>query len=464
MSAKRTAWNEFSSSMASAVICLATGRKFNLSKYISDSLVRNVDSPSKFLMYLRFLQLMINAQVGDVSSHTAKYTSPALTQKVFANMMRVGKRFSGVDTPLFDGMLVPQQGQDVEDAAESEDDHNEKVANLEQDKIAQAIKITKLKQRVRRLEKKRKLKSSGLKRLRKVGIAQIVESLADTVMDDQEDASKQEEIAELDADKDVTLVDAEEYMTADVQGRLAESQAKVYRLDLEHAKKVLSMQDTDEAEPAEVEEVIEVVTAAKLMTEVVTTAATTITVAHVPKASTPRRKKGVVIHDPEETATPSVILHSKVKSKDKGKGILIEETKPLKRQAQIEQDKAFSRQLEAELNANINWRDVVDQVKRKEKQDNTVMRYQDLKRIPVSEAQARKNMMVYLKNMDGFKMDFFKGMTYTDIRPIFEKHYNYIQAFLEKGEKEIEEEESKRKSESYEQRVAKKQRIDKEEE
>nr|GFB96606.1 hypothetical protein [Tanacetum cinerariifolium] len=44
MSAKRTAWNEFSSSMASAVICLPTGRKFNFSKYIFDSLVRNVDS------------------------------------------------------------------------------------------------------------------------------------------------------------------------------------------------------------------------------------------------------------------------------------------------------------------------------------------------------------------------------------------------------------------------------------
>nr|GEZ79224.1 copia protein [Tanacetum cinerariifolium] len=37
MSAKRTAWNEFSSSMASAVICLATGRKFNFSKYIFDN-------------------------------------------------------------------------------------------------------------------------------------------------------------------------------------------------------------------------------------------------------------------------------------------------------------------------------------------------------------------------------------------------------------------------------------------
>nr|GFD21949.1 hypothetical protein [Tanacetum cinerariifolium] len=48
------------------------------------------------------------------------------------------------------------------------------------------------------------------------------------------------------------------------------------------------------------------------------------------------------------------------------------------------------------------------QVKRREKQDNTVMRYQALKRKLVTEAQARKNMMIYLNNMAGFKMDFFK--------------------------------------------------------
>nr|GEY12702.1 reverse transcriptase domain-containing protein [Tanacetum cinerariifolium] len=92
-----------------------------------------------------------------------------------------------------------------------------------------------------------------------------------------------------DVDEDVTLVDAEEDMNADIQGRLAESQAKVYHLDLQHAEKVLSMQDTDKTEPAEVEEVIEVVTAAKLMIEVVTTTATTITVAQVPKCMRTRR-------------------------------------------------------------------------------------------------------------------------------------------------------------------------------
>nr|GEW09405.1 reverse transcriptase domain-containing protein [Tanacetum cinerariifolium] len=115
MSAKRTSWNEFSSSMALAVICLSTGRKFNFSKYIFNSLMRNVDSSTKFYMYPRFLQLMIRSQVGDLSSHSTKYSSPALTQNVFANMIRVGKGFSGVDMPLFEGMIVAQQDDDVAD-------------------------------------------------------------------------------------------------------------------------------------------------------------------------------------------------------------------------------------------------------------------------------------------------------------------------------------------------------------
>nr|GEV33303.1 hypothetical protein [Tanacetum cinerariifolium] len=83
MSAKRTSWNKFSSSMASVVICLST--------------------------------VMIRTQVGGLSSHTTKYSSPALTQKVFANIRRVGKGFSKVETPLLEGMIVAQQADDVAD-------------------------------------------------------------------------------------------------------------------------------------------------------------------------------------------------------------------------------------------------------------------------------------------------------------------------------------------------------------
>nr|GEY61544.1 hypothetical protein [Tanacetum cinerariifolium] len=239
-------------------------------------------------------------------------------------------------------------------------------------------------------------------------------------MDDQEDASKLRGITELDADEDVTLeeVDVKVTMDADVQRRLEESQEKVYHLDLEHAEKVLTMHDTDEAEPAEVKKVIEVVTAAKLMIEVVTIAATTISVAQVPKASAPRRRRGVIIQDPEEATTASVIMQSDVKSSE-------------------EEKKA--RQYNHEISS--------------------------LKRKPVTKAQAGKNMMVYLKNMAGFKMDFFRGLTYTDIRPIFEKHYNLNQDFLERVEEEVtgqEEEGSKRKDDSLKQRAAKKQTINEE--
>nr|GEZ35830.1 retrovirus-related Pol polyprotein from transposon TNT 1-94 [Tanacetum cinerariifolium] len=115
---KRTAWNEFSCSMASAVIYLATSRKFNFSKYIFDSMVRNVDSPSKFLMYPHFLQVVMDNQVDDLTSHNTRYTSPALTQKVFANIRRVGKGFSGVETPLFASMLVRPQPQNEEEKEE----------------------------------------------------------------------------------------------------------------------------------------------------------------------------------------------------------------------------------------------------------------------------------------------------------------------------------------------------------
>ncbi|GJT05944.1 hypothetical protein Tco_0840406 [Tanacetum coccineum] len=43
MGAKSTAWNEFSSTMASLIICLAINQKFNLSKYIFDAMVLDLE-------------------------------------------------------------------------------------------------------------------------------------------------------------------------------------------------------------------------------------------------------------------------------------------------------------------------------------------------------------------------------------------------------------------------------------
>nr|GEW47801.1 hypothetical protein [Tanacetum cinerariifolium] len=61
--------------------------------------------------------------LNDLSSYNTKYTSLALTQKVFANIRRIGKGFSRVETPLFDAMLVQQQVHDDAEDQEDEDDN-----------------------------------------------------------------------------------------------------------------------------------------------------------------------------------------------------------------------------------------------------------------------------------------------------------------------------------------------------
>nr|GEY26033.1 hypothetical protein [Tanacetum cinerariifolium] len=76
-----------------------------------------------------------------------------------------------------------------------------------------------------------------------------------------------------------------------------------------------------------------------------------------------------------------------------------EEPKPLKNQAQIEQDEKYARELEAELNKNIDWDEAIDHVKKKAKEDPVMKKYQALKRKPQTKAQARKIMMLYLKNV-----------------------------------------------------------------
>nr|GEZ93111.1 hypothetical protein [Tanacetum cinerariifolium] len=86
--------------------------------------------------------------------------------------------------------------------------------------------------------------------------------------DDKEVVDEAKEVAE----------DAKVDESVDIQGRQAESQAEIYKIDLDHANKILSMHE-DATEAAEVQEVVDVVTTANLITEVVTAASETITAA-----------------------------------------------------------------------------------------------------------------------------------------------------------------------------------------
>nr|GFD47391.1 hypothetical protein [Tanacetum cinerariifolium] len=125
--------------------------------------------------------------------------------------------------------------------------------------------------------------------------------------------------------------------------------------------------------------------------------AATITVAPVRVvAASIRRRKGVVIRDPEEESITSSIIPADTKSKDKGKGIMVEEPKPLKKKQQVEMDEEYARKLHVELNKDIDWDAAIDHVKQKPKEDLTVQRYQVIKKKPQTEAQSQKNMIMYL--------------------------------------------------------------------
>ncbi|GKA14296.1 hypothetical protein Tco_0693942 [Tanacetum coccineum] len=272
--AKTIAWNEFSNTMASAIICLATNKKFNFSKYIFDNMMKNLEGGVKFLMYLRFVQVFLDTQVKGMSKHKGIYVTPSHTKKVFANMNKPGNGFSYKVTPLFQTMMVQAPEDMGEDSAAPTDSHSlhitsqpssskpqkkqsrrkqrndsgptepipnkatneepisthsydppqsgedkmqltelmslctklqKQVLDLEEAKTARAKEIASLKKRVKQLEQKRKSRTSGLKRLRKVGSASRVESSNDDSLGAQEDASKQgRKIANLDADAEVT--------------------------------------------------------------------------------------------------------------------------------------------------------------------------------------------------------------------------------------------------------------------
>nr|GEX26951.1 hypothetical protein [Tanacetum cinerariifolium] len=401
LSTKTTSWNEFSSTMASATICLTTNQKFNLSRYILLSLVKNIQAGVPFFTFSRFVQLIINHQLGDMTHHKEIFDTSPLTKKLFANIKRVGTGFSEEVTLLFDNMSVqaPKAVGILQTDAQLIPITTEPSTSKPQKKHTQKRKHTQeskvpptessAKQNLsspsndplpsERLEEENRV----LKELKSVHCTYDV----DEPITKKEKSSKQgRKIADIDDDVEINLEKA---------------QAKAYNLDLDHQEKVT------------------------------TTGAT--------KASVPRKIRCVIIQDPEETTTTATV-QPKVQAKDKGKAILIKEPKSLKRQEQIKLDEEVARQLEAELNADINWNAVIEQVKRDDRLNDAV--------------------------------NYFKGMTYDEIRPLFEKHYNFIQTFLDevnKGvkvseievrqEKDVKVESSKREGKCLEQEIAKKQKM-----
>ncbi|GKA36072.1 hypothetical protein Tco_0722563 [Tanacetum coccineum] len=108
--------------------------------------------------------------------------------------------------------------------------------------------------------------------------------------------------------------------------------------------------------------------------------------------------------------------------------IRLQEQADEEERAQVARDEEIARQLlaldeeratsEPKTTKDIDWN------------DSSVQKYWDLKNKPKSEAQATKNMIVYLKNQSNYKMKDFEGMSYDEIRPIFEKVWDFNHNFV----------------------------------
>ncbi|GJX14217.1 hypothetical protein Tco_0205975, partial [Tanacetum coccineum] len=213
--------------------------KFNFSKYIFESMVIGMidSSCANFYCIKGFVQVFLDKQVGDMSTHDEIFVTPSHTKKVFGNMKRVRKGFSGAVThfiyhngsssgkkwvkvqlilliPITHPFLlnhqhlnpkkqkprkpkrkdteIPQSSGPTEPIANktSNEENTNRVLDLEHTKTTQALEIESLKRRMNKLEKKQRSRTPKLKRLFK-----------------EEDPKQGRKITALTNDEEVTLVD-----------------------------------------------------------------------------------------------------------------------------------------------------------------------------------------------------------------------------------------------------------------
>ncbi|GJX96396.1 hypothetical protein Tco_0352194 [Tanacetum coccineum] len=269
--------------------------------------------------------MFLDKQVEGMSKHKKIYVTPSHTKKVFANIKRQGKDFSGRDTPLFPTMIVQAQEQEGEEpiADEAPNDENvtthsndplvsgedrlklnelmelctnlsQRVLDLENTKTSQAAEITKLKERVKKLERRNKSRTPGLKRIR-----------------------KGRKIVDIDADEEVTLIN-------ETQGRNDDN--------LMFDTGVLDEQEV------KVEKVVSIA-------EVTTASATTTTIDELTLAQTLIEIKAA---KPKAVTTAATTTTTAV-TRPKARGVVVQEPKEL--QAELEEEERLARQKEE--NANI---------------------------------------------------------------------------------------------------------------
>ncbi|GJT99665.1 hypothetical protein Tco_1110004 [Tanacetum coccineum] len=196
--AKTTAWNEFSSTMASDIICLATNQNFNFSKYIFDNMVKNLEAPE---------ELGEGLEIPADPQHTPTIIKPSTSQPQKKQPRRKQRKDTKVPQPSGSTEPITDEATNKEHVHIHSNDTllggedrlklnelmklctnlSQRALDLENTKTSQAAEIATLKERVKKLERRNKSKTPRLKRLRKVGRTARIESSEDEgVFDEHE--------------------------------------------------------------------------------------------------------------------------------------------------------------------------------------------------------------------------------------------------------------------------------------
>ncbi|GKA59243.1 hypothetical protein Tco_0758556 [Tanacetum coccineum] len=200
-----------SCSYGTAIICLATNQKFNFSKFIFESMVKNLDNMGKILMYPRKPKRK-DTQIPQSSGPTEHVADEAVHKEKGDSLVRAATtssslRASGKWCQETMGDTIAQtRFKNVSKL--SNDPLLARVLNLEKTKTSQGNEITSLKRRVRKLKKKGRSRTHKLKRLYKVGLTDRVDSSKEEVLG--KDASKQGRINDIDNDEYITLVNVQD--------------------------------------------------------------------------------------------------------------------------------------------------------------------------------------------------------------------------------------------------------------
>nr|GEU84407.1 putative ribonuclease H-like domain-containing protein [Tanacetum cinerariifolium] len=391
------------------------------------------------------------------------YVTPSHTKEIFRNMKKVGKGFSGRDTPLFPTMMVQAQEDMGKGSANPIDPHHtptivqpstsqpqktnqprnleKRVLDLKTTKTSQAMEIKSLKRRVKKLERRKRSRTHRLKRLYKVGLLVRVKSSEDECFG-EEDASKQGMIADIDANEDIYLV--------------MFTRIKICLVLM--TQMVMSTATTTTA-------TIDDITLAKALIEIKSAKPNTTAARTRPKA------KGLVIHDQEQAPTlivssqqPSQNLPSsyKLKKKKKKKGLREKKLNKFKKLQAKEQDD-FTDAEKAKLFMEFLEKSI---------KFFAAKRAEEKRNIPPTRAQQRSIMSTYLKNIDGWKLKSLKKNSFAKIQELFDKAMKKVNTFVDfrtelveesskKAEVEITQKgSSKRAGDELEEERSKKQKVE----